>query len=103
MLTKEIIIETLVNQFPKLRNDFKVKRIGLFGSYSQNQANEESDIDLMIEFNEPIGLQFIQLCDYLENLFHKKVDVLTFEGLKNIRIKSIMENILETVEYVNAA
>jgi len=103
MITKQIIIETLISQFPKLRNDFKVKRIGLFGSYSQNQANEESDIDLIIEFNEPIGLQFIQLCDYLENLFHKKVDVITPAGLKSIRVKSIVDNILNTIEYVQAA
>jgi len=103
MITKQIIIETLISQFPKLRDDFKVKRIGLFGSYAQNQANEDSDIDLIIEFYEPIGLQFIQLCDYLENLFHKKVDVLTPAGLKSIRVKSVIDNILNTIEYVQAA
>jgi len=103
MINKEIIIKTLINEFPKLRNEFKVKQIGLFGSYSQNQANEQSDIDLIIEFSEPIGLKFIQLCDYLENLFNKKVDILTPDGLKSIRIKSVIDNILNTIEYVNAA
>jgi predicted nucleotidyltransferase len=103
MLSKEIIIETLSIQLPKLRSEFKVTKIGLFGSYSKNQANEQSDIDLIIEFSEPIGLKFINLCDYLENLFNKKVDILTPEGLKSIRIKSIVENILRTIEYVQAA
>ncbi|MEI7594586.1 MAG: nucleotidyltransferase family protein [Bacteroidota bacterium] len=103
MITKEIIKSLLLKEFPKLEADFKVKRIGLFGSYSTNQANEESDIDLIIEFNEPIGLKFINLCDYLEQLFDKKVDVLTPEGLKSIRVKSVIDNIINTVEYVEAA
>lgn len=103
MLTKSEIFETLIKVLPKLRNDFNVKQIGLFGSYVQNQANENSDIDLVIEFDEPIGMKFIQLCDYLENLFNKKVDVLTLEGLKSIRVKSVLNNILNTIEYVPAA
>lgn len=103
MLTKEIIVETLIKHFPKLRSEYKVNKIGLFGSYSKSQANEHSDIDLIIEFSEPIGLKFINLCDYLENLFNKKVDILTPEGLKSIRLKSIKDNILSTVEYVQAA
>ncbi len=103
MITKKHIIDTLQKEFPKLQSEFKVKRIGLFGSYRQNNAIEESDIDLLIEFSEPIGLKFITLCDYLENLFNKKVDVLTPEGLKSIRVKSIKDNILKTIEYVDAA
>jgi predicted nucleotidyltransferase len=103
MLNKQNIIETIIKEFPKLREEYHVHRVGLFGSYVQNSANENSDIDLIIEFGEPIGLQFIQLCDYMEKLFDKKVDILTPEGLKNIRIKSVVENILNTIEYVDAA
>jgi predicted nucleotidyltransferase len=103
MLTKKYILETLVNEFPKLKQDFKVRRIGLFGSYSQNLANDDSDIDLVIEFSEPIGLKFIQLCDYLEHLFNKNVDILMPAGLESIKSKSIIDNILKTIQYVDAA
>lgn len=103
MLDKNTIIAILIKEFPKLKSDYKVKQIGLFGSYAQNQANENSDIDLIIEFYEPIGLKFVQLCDYLENLFHKRVDVLTPEGLKSIRVKKVVDNILNSIEYVQAA
>lgn len=103
MMTKNEIIETIIKALPILQNEYKVKQIGLFGSYVQNKANEDSDIDLIIDFYEPIGLKFIQLCDYLENLFHKRVDVLTPEGLKNIRVKKIVDNILNSIEYVQAA
>lgn len=102
-MTKNEIIETIIKALPILQNEYKVKQIGLFGSYVQNKANEDSDIDLIIDFYEPIGLKFIQLCDYLENLFHKRVDVLTPEGLKNIRVKKIVDNILNSIEYVQAA
>ena len=103
MITKKHIVETLIKQLPMLQKEFKVRQIGLFGSFSQNLANEQSDIDLIIEFYEPIGLDFIRLCDHLESLFNKKVDILTPEGLKSIRIKSVKDNILNSIEYVEAA
>ena len=103
MINKEMIFKTIIQEYPKLKAEFNVQRIGLFGSYSLNQENEESDIDLIIEFSQPIGLKFITLCDYLEQLFDKKVDVLTPEGLKSIRIKSVVDNILNSLEYVEAA
>jgi predicted nucleotidyltransferase len=102
-LDKTKIIEILKNEYPKLKEEFGIKRIGLFGSYSQNTANELSDIDLIIEFENPIGLKFINLCDTLETLFNKKVDILTPEGIKNIRVQSLKENILKTIEYIYAA
>ncbi len=103
MLTKNQIKQTLVAEYPNLSNMFNIKQIGLFGSFAHGSAHSESDIDLIVEFNQPIGLQFIQLCDYLENIFHKKVDILTPEGLESIRIQSIKNNIKNTVEYVEAA
>jgi predicted nucleotidyltransferase len=103
MITKNQIIEVLIAEYPNLTKEYKVKRIGLFGSYAHNSANEQSDIDLIIEFYEPIGLKFIDLCDHLENLFNKKVDVLTPAGLKSIRIQSIKDNILNSIVYVDAA
>lgn len=103
MITKKIIINSIIRELPILKKEFNVIRIGLFGSYVQNKANENSDIDLIIEFNQPIGLKFIQLCDYLEKLFNKKVDIITPEGLMNIRIKSLKDNILNSIEYVQSA
>lgn len=103
MITKEEIVKHLQNEFPYLQRTFNIKRIGLFGSYVTGDATEESDIDIVIEFTKPIGLEFMTLCEYLEKLFNKKVDVLTPEGIKSIRVKSVADNILNTIEYVRAA
>jgi len=49
----------------------------LFGSYAKGHPNESSDVDLVIEFERPIGFRFFELLDYLEALLGQKVDVLT--------------------------
>jgi predicted nucleotidyltransferase len=77
-----------------------VSKIGLFGSYAKGRPDETSDIDLLLEFERPIGLRFIELVDYLENLLGRKVDVLTPAGIQNIRIERIARSISQSVVYV---
>ena len=103
MLSKEQIMSNLECLMPQLSVMFGVKRIGLFGSYVQNTADESSDIDLIIEFNSPPGLDFIRLCDFLEETLNKKVDVITPDGLKSIRVESVKDNIMSSIEYVRTA
>ncbi len=100
MLTKEQVIQLLRENYPHLVAEYGVKRIGLFGSYAKGVPNEQSDVDVVVEFERPIGLKFIELTDYLENLFDKKVDVLTPAGLQGIRLRQVAENIAESIVYV---
>lgn len=60
-----------------------IKRAYLFGSYSRNEADKNSDIDILVELDHasPIGLQFFTYGDQLQNLLKKKVDLVTDEGL----------------------
>ena len=60
-----------------------VKRAYLFGSYARNQADEKSDIDILLEldYKEPIGMKFFSYKDDLEELLKVKVDVLTTDGM----------------------
>jgi len=60
-----------------------VKKAYIFGSYSRNDADENSDIDILVELDhtKPIGLQFFTYSDELQNLLKKKVDVVSYEGL----------------------
>ncbi|MBE2240281.1 MAG: nucleotidyltransferase domain-containing protein [Caldilineaceae bacterium] len=53
--------------------EYGVKRIGLFGSFASGTANEASDIDVIVEFQRPIGFKFIELVDYLERLLRREV------------------------------
>jgi uncharacterized protein len=103
MTNKKQILKQLEILMPQLSTMFGVKNIGLFGSYVQNTASESSDIDLIIEFVSPPGLEFIKLCDFLEEALQKKVDILTPDGLKSIRVESVRNNITNSVEYVRSA
>ncbi|MBS1523342.1 MAG: nucleotidyltransferase domain-containing protein [Bacteroidetes bacterium] len=60
-----------------------VKKAYLFGSYSRNEADENSDIDILVELDHstPIGMRFFSFGDELQNLLKKKVDIVSDEGI----------------------
>lgn len=92
--------EILRRELPKLKIEFGVKRIGLFGSFSCGKEKQASDVDLLIEFEKPIGFKFMTLAEYLEKRLGRKVDILTPDGVGSIRIKPIAKSILRSVIYV---
>ena len=96
MITKNDILDKLRKLKPTLYKDYAVKEIGLFGSYSANSYNEKSDIDLLVEFEKPIGWKFFSLELYLEKVFARKIDLVTKNALKD----HIKESILKQVNYV---
>jgi hypothetical protein len=99
MLSRQRILERLREAYPYLKSEYGVKRIGLFGSYAKGAAIEASDIDLIVEFERPIGFKFIELVEYLEHLLGKPVDVLTPAGVHGIRLPHIAEEIRKDVTY----
>lgn len=100
MLSREQITNVLREKSDYLAAEYGVKRIGLFGSYSKGKAHEASDVDIVVEFERPIGFRFIELSEYLENLLESKVDVLTPAGIQGIRIPHIAREIEESIVYV---
>lgn len=95
MITKETILFKLKELKPSLYKDFAVKEIGLFGSFSDNTNDEKSDIDILVEFEKPIGWKFFSLELYLEKTFNRKIDLVTKGALK----EQIKESILKQVNY----
>ena len=96
-LTRDAVLDRLRESYPALSRQFGVRRIGLFGSFASETANEASDVDLIIDFDRPIGLVFVELVDYLEALLGRKVDVLTRAGLQGIRLPVVARQIAESV------
>jgi predicted nucleotidyltransferase len=96
MITKAEILSKLTELKPILYKDFSVKEIGLFGSYSDSSYTEESDIDILIELEKPIGWKFFTLELFLENVFNKKIDLVTKNALKD----QIKDSILKQVDFV---
>jgi predicted nucleotidyltransferase len=100
MTYREEVIEKIKKQYPYLSSKFGVQRIGLFGSIAKQMENEKSDIDILVEFDRPIGLKFMLFVEYMEKLLGRKVDVLTKEGIRNIRINKLSTNIEKDIIYV---
>lgn len=93
----EQIKKILNKQLPFLRKKYKVKSIGIFGSFARGEQRKGSDIDILVEFSEPIGFfKFIDLADFLEEQLGCKVDLVTKKALKPL----IKDKILKEVAYV---
>jgi len=100
MLTRDKIIHLLQREQAYLASEFGVSKVGLFGSYAKGQPDENSDIDLLVEFDRPIGFGFFDLVDYLETVLGRKVDILTPAGVQNIRVRGVAKSIAEGLLYV---
>jgi len=82
---------------PILKEKFKVKSIGVFGSYVRGEQKKRSDVDILVEFEEPVGLfEFMELEEYLSNSLGAKVDLVSKKALK----PRIGERILGEVIYI---
>lgn len=96
MTNKAEIIIKLKELKPTLRKEYSVKKIGLFGSFSDNTNTEASDIDILIELEKPIGWKFFTLELFLQNIFGRKIDLVTRNAIK----EQIKEQILKQVHYI---
>ena len=61
----------------ELKNRFHVEEIALFGSYARGEQTDASDLDILVTLNAPLGWEFVDLHDYLEELLETEVDVVT--------------------------
>jgi len=94
--SKEEILDKLKNVKTNLKKKYKVKGIGLFGSYANNKQKDTSDIDFLVEFEEDADLiHFIGLSRYLEEIFNTKVDIISKPSLK----EELKQHILKEVIY----
>ena len=90
----------LLRQHEHMLKKYHVKRIGLFGSYAKGTQRATSDIDFLVEFEPPSFDNYVSLAEDLEQLLGKRIDLLTPEGVKSIRIKKVAERISRSVRYV---
>lgn len=90
----------LENELRRFREKYGVTRIGIFGSWARGEAGPSSDVDLVVEFANPIGLRFMEFADDVERVLGRKADILTAEGINTIRVPSVKRSILEGVRYV---
>jgi len=82
-MTELTSIKQILTQLkPELKQKYFVNTIGLFGSIVRDDFNSKSDIDIIVDFSRPIGIEFIDLADYIESKLSKKVDLVSRNGVK---------------------
>ncbi len=97
MTEVEKITKKLKENMPTLREKYRVKTLGIFGSYIRGEQKKKSDVDILVEFEKPLGLlEFVGLELQLSKLLGKKVDLVMKTALK----PKIGKHILEEVQYI---
>ncbi len=81
---------------PVLQKNYHLSSIGVFGSISDDSFNDDSDVDILVEFSEPIGWKVFSMELFLEQLLHRKIDLVTKEALK----PQLKAQILNSVVYL---
>ncbi len=88
--------ETLRRLRPLLAERFHVRRLGYFGSFAAGRPRADSDVDVLVEFSQPLGWEFFELEELLENALQRPVDLVTVDALKT----QLRDKILREVRYV---
>jgi len=101
MLSQQEILEILSRDLNKWKDQYGVKRIALFGSYSRDDQRNSSDIDLLVEFDEKAMIfdNYMNLKFNLEDLFQKPVDLVILDDIK----PALKPSILRSAKYAEGA
>ena len=73
-----------------------MKEIGIFGSFVREEEVEDSDVDILVDFSEPIGWEFFDLKELLVEILGREVDLVTVGGLR----PQLKDRILQEVVYI---
>lgn len=96
-MDKEQVLQLLKTHKDRL-DDFAVKTLFLFGSVARGEATSESDVDLLVEFNRPVGLfTLLGLQSYLEELLGCSVDVGTPNSLRPHLRETVLKEAIRAI------
>ena len=79
---------------PELERRFGVIRIGVFGSVARGEEDAESDVDVLVELEEPIGWELVDLQDRLEEVLGRRVDLVTVGALREEMSATVMREVV---------
>lgn len=71
------IKNSLTHRKTQFFEKYPIKSIAIFGSYARNEQNEDSDVDILVEFTDNVGIKFIDLADEFESYLGLKVDLVS--------------------------
>ncbi len=88
------ILQILTQLKSELTQRYFVNSIGLFGSVVRDDFTDKSDVDIIVDFSKPVGIEFIELADYLESKLNRKVDLVSKNGLSSKYFHQIKSDIM---------
>ena len=88
------IKQILTELKPELKRKYFVNSIGLFGSIVRADFTEKSDVDIIVDFSKQVGVEFIDLANYIESKLRKKVDLVSKNGIKPKYFQQIKSEIV---------
>jgi predicted nucleotidyltransferase len=93
-MTKEEIIKILARDKPQLQKQFKVRKMALFGSWARGDQRPDSDIDILVEVDPTIGLEFVTLAEKLEKILKTSVDLVSSRAVTPKTFKFIEQELI---------
>lgn len=94
MKTLDEVKSVLIQNKENLYGKFKIKKIGIFGSYARDEQTPESDVDILVEFDVVPGFEFVDLANLLEKIVGEKVDLISKGAIRPDRWKYVEEDII---------
>ncbi len=94
MIDKQHIAKTLKDNKEDLLSRYHLTAIGIFGSFTREDFREDSDIDILIDYDQPIGIEFIDLAEELEKILDRKVDLVSKNGVKPKYFEEIQKDLI---------
>ncbi|MBX9891259.1 MAG: nucleotidyltransferase family protein [Chitinophagaceae bacterium] len=89
------ILHVLQEAKSELKDRFFVRSIGVFGSAVRDDFSpSSSDIDILVDFSKPVGIEFIDLANFLETKFQRKIDLVSKNGVKPVYLKQIENEVI---------
>ena len=94
MITMSDIRNALSNQRNRLFQEYQIKSMAIFGSYSRGENTDDSDLDVLVELDGAIGIRFIDLAEEIEEIVGLKVDLVSRNGIKDGYFKAIYPDLV---------
>jgi predicted nucleotidyltransferase len=92
--TREEILNLLSQNKHQLENRFKVNRMALFGSYARGDQQSDSDVDILVDIDPSVGLEFVTLAEQIEQLLDLPVELVSRRAIKPNKLKYIEQDLI---------
>ena len=92
--TREEILSLLSQNKSDLENRFKVRRMALFGSYARGDQRSDSDVDVLVDIDPSVGLEFVTLAEQIEQLLGLPVELVSRRAIKPSKLKYIEQDLI---------